>query len=142
MGSKIAKYDFSAFKEAMLAKGISKDEVENWWGDLLILLHAVEDTGRAHAMSEGADKALHEITSDTAALLSFSARIFGGGSVLVHDPRSYGTSAFDDAWENSRAAFREHGIDVAADYRSDVGSFRSAATCLVNVCSIADLQAT
>ncbi|RUQ59755.1 hypothetical protein EJ913_31015 [Azospirillum doebereinerae] len=125
----------------MLDKGVPQAEVDACWADLLILLHATEDTGLAHAMTEGADKALHELVSDTAGLLRISAAVLGAGRVLAHDPRAYGTPAFDLTWERTRAAFARHGVDLPADYRSDVGNFRSAATCLVFPGGIAELQA-
>lgn len=141
MGIRVANIDFSPYKQAMLDKGMSQTEAEACWADLLVLLHATEDTGSPHAMTEGADKALHELVNDTAGLLRVSAAILGAGRVLVHDPRAYGTPEFDATWENTRAAFARRGINLPADYRSDRGGFRSAATCLVSPTLIADLQA-
>lgn len=141
MGIRVANIDFSPYKQAMLEKGVSQAEIEACWADLLVLLHATEDTGRAHAMTEGADKALHELVSDTAGLLRVSAAILGAGRVLAHDPRAYGTPEFDATWENTCAAFAKHGVDLPTDYRSDRGGFRSAATCLVMPNLIADIQA-
>ncbi|SMF42982.1 hypothetical protein SAMN02982917_2172 [Azospirillum oryzae] len=141
MGIRVANTDFSSYKQAMIDKGISQAEVEASWSDLLVLLHATEDTGRAHAMTEGADKALHELVSDTTGLLRISAAILGAGRVLAHDPRAYGTPEFDATWENTRAAFAKQGVDLPADYRSDRGGFRSAANCLVMPTLIAEIQA-
>lgn len=140
MGTKISDFDFSPFKQDMLAKGISQEEVDACWADLLVILHDAEDTGRDHAMTEGADRAFHFVVSDTVGLLRLSAAVLGAGQIMVHDPRAYGTLEFDQAWENTRAAFARHGIDLAADYRSDVGSFRSAASCIRRSVGIADIQ--
>lgn len=140
MGIKITNFDFEPFKRVMLDKDVSQDKVDACWADLLVLLHAMEDTGIPHAMTEGADEALHVITNDTVALLSVSAAIHGVGKVIAHDPQAYGTPEFDIAWENTRAAFAEHGIKLTADYRSDVGGFRSAASCLVLVGDIHAIQ--
>ncbi|MBP2304583.1 hypothetical protein [Azospirillum melinis] len=141
MGIGVANIDFSPYKQAMLDKGFSQTEVDACWADLLVLLQATEDTGLAYAMTEGADRALHELVSDTAGLLRVSAAILGAGRVLAHDPRAYGTPEFDATWENTRAAFAKHGVDLPADYRSDRGSFRSAANCLVMPSVVAELQA-
>ncbi len=141
MGIRVANIDFAQHKQSMIDKGMAQIEVEACWADFLILLHATEDTGLSHAMTEGADKALHELTNDTAALLRVSAATLGAGRVLAHDPRAYGTAEFDKAWENTRAAFARHGVDLPADYQSDRGGFRSAASCLVAPTLIADLQA-
>lgn len=141
MGIKVANIDFSPYKQAMLDKGIAQTEVDACWADLLVLLHATEDTERPHAMTEGADKALHELVNDTAGLLRVSAAILGAGRVLAHDPRAYGTPEFDATWENTRAAFAKHGVDLPSDYRSDRGGFRSAANCLVMPSVVAELQA-
>lgn len=141
MGIRVANIDFSPYKQTMLDRGMPQAEVDACWADLLVLLHATEDTGHAHAMTEGADKALHELVNDTAGLLRVSAAILGAGRVLAHDPHAYDTPEFDATWENTRAAFARRGVNLPADYRSDRGSFRSAATCLVSPILIADLQA-
>lgn len=140
MGIKVGNYDFSPFKQAMLEKGSSQAEVDACWADLLILLHDAEDTGHSHAMTEGADKAFHFVVSDTVGLLRLSAAVHGAGQVMSHAPYAYGTPAFDAAWENTRAAFAKHGIDLPADYRSDAGGFRSAAACIREGRSIAEIQ--
>lgn len=141
MGIRVASVDFSIYKKKMLDKGMTQDEVDACWADFLILLHATEDTGLSHAMTEGADKALHELTNDTAGLLRISAAIIGAGRVLAHDPLAYGTPEFDASWGRTRAAFARHGIDLPINYQSDRGGFRSAASCLVSPSIIADLQA-
>jgi hypothetical protein len=140
MGVRVSNIDFSSYKQALLDRGVDHSKVDACWADLLTLLHATEDTGLAHAMTEGADMAFHELASDTAGLLRVSAAILGAGRVMVHDPRAYGTAEFDKAWENTRAAFAKHGVELASDYRADVGEFRSAATCLVRPEGIAELQ--
>lgn len=141
MGIKVANFDFSPFKNAMLSKGNSEAEVSACFDDLLILLHDAEDTGRSHAMTEGADRAFHVIVNDTAGLLRLSAAVHGVGMVMAHNPYVYGTPEFDAAWENTRAAFAKHGIDLSADYSSDRGNFRSAAICVREARSITEIQA-
>lgn len=140
MGIRVSNFDFSPFKQAMLSKGYAQEHVDACFADLLILLHDAEDTGRAHAVTEGADAAFHFIVSDTVGLLRLSAAILGVGQVIAHDPSVYGTPEFDLAWENTRAAFARHGIDLPADCRSDRGSFRSAASCIRKSMQIADIQ--
>lgn len=128
MGIMVSNFDFSPFKQVMLNVGHSPAHVDACFADLLILLHDAEDTGRAHAMTEGADEALHAILADRMAWRRLGVAIHPAG--MVHDANAYGTPAFSAAWENTRAAFAHHGIDLAADYTSDVGNFRSAAACL------------
>lgn len=128
MGAAVSSFDFSPFKRAMLNEGHAPDYVNACFGDLTILLHDAEDTGRAHAMTEGADKALHVILADRMAWRRLGVAIHG--VEMIHDANAYGTPAFGAAWENTRSAFAAHGIDLAADYRLNVGSFRSAAACL------------
>lgn len=141
MGVKVSNINFSPYKQAMLDKGVSQAEADACWADLLVLLHATEDTGLCHAMTEGADKALHELVLDTAGLLRISAAILGVGNVLVHDPRAYGTPEFDQAWVRTRTAFAKHGVELTVDYRSDRGGFRSAAACLLPPVPLVQLQA-
>lgn len=140
MGIKVGNFDFGPFKKAMLDKGASQERVDACFADLLVLLHDAEDAGRSHAMTEGADEAFHFVVSDTIGLLRLSAAVLGAGQVMAHRPGIYGTPEFDAAWENTRAAFAKHGIDLPADYRSDVGGFRSAATCVRMSQSIAEIQ--
>lgn len=140
MGIKVSNFDFSPFKDAMLSKGVSQEKADACWADLLILLHDAEDTGRAHAMTEGADEAFHFVVSDTIGLLRLSAAVLGAGRVMAHRPGVYGTPEFDAAWENTRAAFAKHGVSLPSDYRSDVGGFRSAASCIREGRSIAEIQ--
>ena len=141
MGIKVANFDFSPFKDAMLGKGHSASEVSACFDDLLVLLHDAEDTGRNHAMTEGADRAFHVIVNDTAGLLRLSAAVHGVGMVMAHNPYVYGTPEFDAAWQNTRAAFAKHGIELNQDYRADRGSFRSAAICVREARSITEIQA-
>ncbi|PWC48168.1 hypothetical protein TSA6c_17230 [Azospirillum sp. TSA6c] len=140
MGIKVSNFDFSPFKLAMLNKGHTQEHVDACFADLLILLHDAEDTGRTHAMTEGADSAFHFIVSDTAGLLRLSAAVHGVGMVMAHNPHVYGTMEFDAAWDNTCAAFARHGIDLPADYQSDRGGFRSAASCIRETVRIVDIQ--
>lgn len=128
MGVRVLNFDFSPFKQAMLNKGHEQGHVEACFADLLILLHDAEDTGRAHAMTEGADQALHAILEDATAFRGLGAALHGVG--MIHDANAYGTTAFAAAWENTRAAFAKRGVDLPSDYRSSVGGFRSAAACI------------
>lgn len=128
MGINVNDFDFSTFKQAMLDKGHSQEHVNACFADLLILLHDAEDAGRAHAMTEGADEALHFVLEDRLAWRRLGVAIHG--VEMIHDANAYGTPAFSAAWENTRAAFARHGIDLPADYLSDVGGFRSAANCI------------
>lgn len=140
MGLKVSNLNFASLKQVMIDKGVSQEKADACWADLLIILHALEDTGLPHAVTEGADEALHTITNDTAALLRVSAAIHGVGAVIAHDPQAYGTAEFDVAWANTCAAFAKRGIKLTTDYRSDVGGFRSAASCLVLVGDIQTIQ--
>lgn len=128
MGIKVSNFDLSPFKQAMLSEGHNLDHVDACFADLLVLLHDAEDTDRAHAMTEGADEALHFVLADRLAWRRLGDAIHG--VEMIHDANAYGTPAFSAAWENTRAAFAHHGIELAAEYRSDVGNFRSAAACL------------
>lgn len=140
MGNRVAAYDFGPLKQKMIASGLSDDEANRCLGDLLIILHDAEATGRPHAMTEGADRALHLMIEDMEELRKFSAAVFGAGKVMTHDPDAYGTEAFDQAWENTRDAFAMSGIELPADYRSDRGGFRSAAVCIRDTVEDATLQ--
>ncbi|MFS2013724.1 hypothetical protein ACCD06_28285 [Azospirillum sp. CT11-132] len=128
MGSKVMDFDLSPFKKAMIDSGHTADHVEACFADLLIILHDAENTGRAHAMTEGADEALHCVLADRLAWRRLGVAIHG--VEMIHDANAYGTPAFGAAWENTRAAFAHHGIELPVDYLSDVGGFRSAATCV------------
>jgi len=128
MGIKVSNFDFSPIKQAMVSEGHAPAHVEACFADLLILLHDAEDTGRAHAMTEGADEALHAVLADRMAWRRLGTAIHG--AEMIHDANAYGTPAFAAAWENTRTAFANHGIELAADYRSDVGGFRSAGACI------------
>lgn len=142
MGSKISGFDFSPFKQAMLNKGIPQAEVDACFSDLMVILHDAEDNNRPHAMTEGADRAFHYVVSDTVGHLRLSAAIHGAGMVMVHNPHAYGTPEFEAAWENTRAAFAKHDIELASDYRADRDTFRSAAACIREARSVNEIQSS
>lgn len=141
MGQRVSGFDFSSVRQTIIAKGGTAEQADNALRDMLIILHAVEDTGEPHAITKAADQALHGLLLDTALVMRFSGTVFGAGHVLVHDPRAYGTPAFDVAWQNTRAAFAKHGIDLPADYRSGAEGQRSAESCLIQAAAMSGLQA-
>ncbi|WP_376957721.1 hypothetical protein ABNQ39_11370 [Azospirillum sp. A26] len=101
--------------------------------DLGIILRAIAG-GKTVAMTEDADRELHHLLGGR------DLYPFGEGVELCHVPGVYGTPEFDVAWMATREAFAASGIELSADYRSDTGHARSAATCFVLARPVAGVQ--
>lgn len=101
-------------------------QTENLKSDLEIILLAATG-GKPIAMTEGADRELHELLDGRDTLT------FDNGEILVHVPDVYGTLEFGEAWKNTCKAFADHGIHLTTDYLSDRGHPRSAAACFITL---------
>jgi len=140
--SKIDGVDFGRYKHAMVERfGFTEVERDSSWNDLMIILNAMErEPQKSFALTVGADHALHGLLLDTMGHFQISQSVFGPGALMIHDPFAYGTPAFVEAWENTRAAFAAEGIELPADWRAGAAKpdARSAEACVMSVQQVSD----
>lgn len=127
--SKINGFDFTPYVNAVIAKGMSRNDALVSLEDLKVILSGPID--RDVALTAGADEILHEILADETGLRRLSAMIGGPGYIIGHDAGCFMSARFDAAWEETRALMSAHGVTLLADYRSDkTGSIRAAGACV------------
>jgi hypothetical protein len=121
--------DFSGVVAGLVAGGLAPEQAEVAVGDMSALLdHLARNPSATLAMTEAADAALHIVIEDPKLLAQVSAAM--GGVELYHDANAYGTAAFAEAWQVTRAAFAEHGVELVSNYKdAPRGACKGAAMC-------------
>ncbi|WP_298379498.1 hypothetical protein [Azospirillum sp.] len=134
--NKINGFDFTPYVNAVIAKGMSRNDALVSLEDLKVILSGPTD--RDVALTIGADEILHEILADEAGLRRLSAMIGGPSYIIGHDGGCFMSARFDAAWEETRALMSAHGVMLLADYRSDkTGGIRAAGVCVRASVSVA-----
>lgn len=97
--------------------------------DLAIIQRAhAANPGHSYALTELADAVLHAQLG-TPELKAWEKQAFGGGRRLKHDPTAWGTPAYQESWERTRAAFAASGVYLAADPAAKREDERAGAAC-------------
>lgn len=128
-----AEMSAAVIRGALAQAGLSPIEIEQAHSDLNVILEAQRKQPELdYALTFLADQALH-VMLDQPETSNLVEAMHGLGARQVHNADAWATPLYLRAWENTRQAFSENGVELDADPAAPRSDGRAGAFCIRSI---------